>query len=885
MILRLTIIKNITSFLCTAFLLSFLYSYNINAQTIGKISGQVIDQNGEPLYGANVLIEGTNFGAATDAEGYYSILNLRAGTYAVRFGFIGYQTKIIQNVKVSGDQTTRLDVELAEETIIGEEVTIVAQRPIVETNQTSAISTVTSEDMDRLPVQGLSEIVNLQAGVVDGHFRGGRTGEVQYQVDGVSVNNPYDNSSTLQLDRSVLEEVQVISGTFDAKYGQAMSGVVNAILKSGSDKFEYSGEVYAGDYYPLDNNRYPNNEDYKPLTIQSYQLTLTGPTFIPNTTFLVSGRRNSNDGYLFGIRRFNPTDSSNFETQQYNPTGDNEKVPMRTHEEWSGQFKITNQSLKGVILSYQATLNNIERKNYNHTFRFNPDGTKTNKSLAISHGLQMTQTLTEKFFYKLDVRHNYFDYRDYKYENLFDPRYLEAGNPQGDANYEIGAFVQGVDLGRFIQKTNSIIGKLDFTWQANRINMIEMGIEGMVSKMHFGSPGFIEPVIVNGVSVLQARLNRENDPGVRSYWPRQISAYLQDRVEWGDLVVRGGIRFEYFDAQAKVPSNYQNPANSIEGAPASILQKTAIKTAVAPRLGFSFPLTDASSLYFSYGHFYQLPGLGLLYTNADYSVLDDLQAGGISYGIMGNPDLKPEKTVQYELGFKQAVNQDLGLELTFFYKDIRDLLGVEFVSTYTAAEYPRYTNVDFGSVSGITFAIDQRNLGPITASLDYTMQFARGNSSDPGETASRAEAGKDPRPRDMPFSWDQAHTINASVIYYVQNNLSISSIIRLSSGQPYTPAQGSGFNADLPTNSDRKKSAVTMDLVAEKYFSVSPIGLSLFIRINNVFNTYFYNGFVFNTTGSPDYTLFPQLNRAQLSNPDRFREPRRIEFGISFRSL
>jgi outer membrane receptor protein involved in Fe transport len=885
MILRLTFIKNKNSYLWAAFTLYLLFTVCINAQTTGKLSGKVIDQNGEPLYGANVLIEGTNFGAATDAEGYYAVLNLRAGTYTVRFGFIGYQSKIVQNVKISGDQTTQLNVELAEETIVGEEVTVVAQRPIVETNQTSSISTVSSEDMDRLPVQGLSEIVNLQAGVVDGHFRGGRTGEVQYQVDGVSVNNPYDNSSTLQLDRSVLEEVQVISGTFDAKYGQAMSGVVNAILKSGSNKFEYSGEVYAGDYLPLDDNRYPYNEDYKPQAIQSYQLTLSGPTYIPNTTFLISGRRYLNDGYLFGYRRFNPTDSSNFETQQYNPTGDNEKIPMKTYEEWSGQFKITNQSIKGVILSYQATLNNIERKNYNHAFRFNPDGIKTNTQIAISHGLQMTHTLSEKFFYKLDVRHNYFDYKDYKYEDLFDPRYLEAGTPQGDPNYELGAYTQGVDLGRFIQKTNSIIGKLDFTWQANRINMIEMGIEAQVSKMNFGSPGYIATTVVNGVSVLLPLLNQPDLPGVRGYWPRQIAAYLQDRVEWGDLVVRGGIRFEYFDAQAKVPSNYQNPANSIEGAPLSVLKKTSIKTAAAPRLGFSFPLTDATSLYFSYGHFYQLPGLGQLYNNADYSILDDLQAGGITYGIMGNPDLKPEKTVQYELGLKQAVNQNLGLELTFFYKDIRDLLGVEFVSTYTAAEYPRYTNVDFGSVSGITFAVDQRNLGPITASLDYTLQFAQGNASDPSETASRAEAGKDPRPQDTPFSWDQRHTINASIIYYAPDNLSVSGIIRFSSGQPYTPERGSGFNADLPNNSGRKESAVTMDLVAEKYFSLSPVGLSLFLRVNNLFNTYFFNGFVFPTTGSPDYTLFPSQNRVQLGNPDRFREPRRIEFGISFRSL
>src|SRR5205085_6077372 len=97
-------------------------------------------------------------------------------------------------------------------------------------------------------VQELQDVVNLQAGVVEGHFRGGRLGEVQFQVDGITVNNPYDNTSSLRIDRSLLEEVQVISGTFDAEYGQAMSGVVNAVLRSGGDKLQLEGETFSGGY-------------------------------------------------------------------------------------------------------------------------------------------------------------------------------------------------------------------------------------------------------------------------------------------------------------------------------------------------------------------------------------------------------------------------------------------------------------------------------------------------------------------------------------------------------------------------------------------------------------------------------------------------------------
>jgi outer membrane receptor protein involved in Fe transport len=279
-----------------------------------------------------------------------------------------------------------------------------------------------------------------------------------------------------------------------------------------------------------------------------------------------------------------------------------------------------------------------------------------------------------------------------------------------------------------------------------------------------------------------------------------------------------------------------------------------------------------------------MPALDLLYSNADYSILEDLQAGGVSYGVMGNPDLKPEFTIQYEFGLKQSVSDFLGVQLSFFYKDIRDLLGVEFISTYTAAEYARFANTDFGSVYGFTLSVFQRNLGYFNTSVDYTLQFAQGNSSDPRETANRAAAGADPRPRNLDFNWDQRHTLNLSAIYSVPSDYSLSAIFRFGSGQPYTPEMGTGFNANLETNSGRKDSYFLLDLRAEKYFDLDFINLSVFLRMFNVLNSTFVNGFVFNSTGSPDYTLNPASNPAALYDPSRYYQPRRIEFGISLRS-
>jgi outer membrane receptor protein involved in Fe transport len=862
-------------------ILSFFFFNNqfLFSQTTGKLSGQVTDTDGEPLIGTNIELEGTGQGAATDKDGFYIILNVRAGTYNMRIFYIGYQTKIIENVIVNADKTTRINIELASEAITGEEVIVTASQPLVEFNQTSAISTIVKDDIEALPVQDLTEIVNLQAGVVDGHFRGGRLGEVQYQVDGVSVNNPYDNLSTLQLDRSVLEEVQVISGTFDAKYGQAMSGVVNSVLRSGSNKFEWSGEVYLGDYYTSDETRYPNNNSYNPSTIQNYQLTLSGPIPKVNTTFLLSSRRFVDDGYLFGERRFVPTDTNNFEIPEFKPGGDGATVPMKVKEEWSGQFKIANRSISKVQLSYQAILLDVERSDYKHGFRLNPDGTNALQTFSISHGFDWAHTLSEKMFYRLNLRQNYYSYNDYKYKDVEDNRYQRAGAPQGEANYEFGAFVQGVDLTRFEQKTNSGIAKIDLTWQVNRANLIETGVEIQSSEVSFGSPGFLK--VVGPRVLIPVSGTEPEEPKVETYYPKQLAAFAQDRFEWSDLVLRAGLRLDLFDANATIPSDLQNPANAISGAPQSHQQKTTLKSSLSPRLGFNFPLSSTIALYFSYGHFYQMPGLRELYSNSNNLVLDELQEGGINFGVMGNPDLKPELTIQYEFGLKQALTKNIGLELTLFYKDIRDLLGVEFVSTYAAADYARFTNVDFGSIAGFTIKFDQRPIGPFRTTLDYTLQFADGNSSDPKETANRAEAGKDPRPRIISFNWDQRHTLNATGIFSKSGNYTLSAILRLGSGQPYTPAFGSGFNADLETNSGRKPSFVLLDFRGEKFLSIGKINTSLYLKIINLLNTHFVNGFVFNNTGSPDYSQFPEVEAAALIDPSRFHEPRRIEFGFT----
>lgn len=873
---------NLYFLLVIPFMLLIIFSSDLNGGTTGKLSGRVVNQANEPLPSANIQIVGTSLGASSDIEGYYNVNNIPPGKYKIQFSLVGYQTLIVQGVLITTDQTTKLDAALNETVLEQKTVLVTAQKPIVDINLTSSMVSLSGDDIQALPVQEIRDIVNLQAGVVDGHFRGGRQGEVQYQVNGVTVNNSFDNTSILRLDRSLLQEVQVISGTFDAEYGQAMSGVVNAVLKSGTEDFKWSAELYTGDFlYPSSTKRLI---DYKlrPLSIQNYQIAISGPTPLPKTYFLFNTRRSMSNDYFYGTRRFIPTDSSDFEKKIFIPTGDQKKIPLGYSNEWSGLAKITNKPVTHIDISYQAILNSIEAKRTNFAWRLNPDGTPTQKTFSLVHGIDFTHTLSSSTFYNIGVRQNYLKYTDYVYEDVFDPRYIDAGPPQSDGTYELGAVVQGVDLNRFKQQTNTYVMKASVTSQVTRDHQLKAGVELQYSNVEFGSPGYILQTTEGGVMVLRPKFSQPPEyPGISTYRPLAISAYAQDQIEWQDLTLRFGARSEYFDSRATIPSDLQNPANNIAGAPQSYLIKATKKITVAPRLGVSYPITTRSALFFAYGHFYQLPGLGQIFNNSDYSILKELQAGGISYGVLGNPDIKPERTIQYEFGYKHELTDFLGMDISVFYKDIRDLLGVEFISTYTAAEYARLTNVDFGNVIGFTFSLDQRRIGLLSTSLDYTWQMAQGNSSDPRETATRAAAGEDPRPRQVPLNWDQRNTLNLTVMLQDPKNFSFSAVSRLGSGQPYTPAIGAGFGQGLESNSGRKPNHLVVDLRGEKFFTFSGFPISVFFRVFNLLDTKFANGFVFSDTGNPDYSLNPIGDRAMLANPTRFYPPRRIEIGLT----
>ena len=209
------------------------------AQT-GKVSGQVTDfRTGEGLPGINVLVDGTTRGATTDIDGFYAIIGLQAGTIRLRVSAVGYATQIVENVRVNIGQTTTINLKLREEEIEGQEVTVTAERPVVETDVSSSRTNVTAEQLERLPIANITSAIALQAGVEGLSVRGSGTDELQFNLNGLTLRDERTGTAYTGIPISSVQEVQLVTGGFNAEYGNVRSGLINVVTKEG-DRYRYS---------------------------------------------------------------------------------------------------------------------------------------------------------------------------------------------------------------------------------------------------------------------------------------------------------------------------------------------------------------------------------------------------------------------------------------------------------------------------------------------------------------------------------------------------------------------------------------------------------------------------------------------------------------------
>ncbi|MEQ9103801.1 MAG: TonB-dependent receptor [Rhodothermales bacterium] len=855
------------------------------AHAQGKIAGRVIDAaSGEPLIGVNVSIAGTTQGTMTDVDGNYIILNVRPGTHSLLFSYIGFAQQRVDGVRVATGQTTEYDVEMREQVIEGEEVVIVAERPLVQKDLTSSSKTVNAEEIEALPVEGFFGVLTTQAGVTTGpggtiHIRGGRSNEVAYLVDGMSVGNPFEtNGLATSVAADAIQEMTVISGAFNAEYGKAMSGIVNLVTKEGGEKIHGSVSMYGGNNFTQHTDVFLNDNSLRP-NVYTLEGTLSGALpFYKKLRFFVSGRYDYDEGHIYGERTFLPSDSSNFngdpgllaDIQEYIPDYDGPlwyyEIQGKPWYEWAGQdipservalnpnrghnliTKLSMRPWSGTKIEYSLILDGGKSTPFSFGYRYNPDGVSSFRSDGVNHGLGWTHTLDDRSFYTLRMSYASNESRSFLYEDPLDPRYVSTGASVGfpGNNFLMG----GNQKGHVTERSDSWRIKADLTKQIGVTHEVKTGIEynlHLLDRRNF-------TVLFDGDQYRTPTVPDVTTPAHDYYEDQKVtelSLYIQDKLEFEDFIINAGVRYERFDPHGLYIPNLLDPQRKDDP-----LREADVTNVIMPRLGVSFPITETGIIHFSYGHFAQMPRLRNLYINPEF----EFPVGQAP--TFGNTNMRPERTVQYEIGLQQQLTETLAFDVTGFFKDIRDYLALQTIRFSTIAGedvYSIYQNRDYANVKGVTFALTSRRPrgGLLSANVDYTFQIAEGNNTDANSFFFNSLSGRETELEIVPLSFDQRHVLSSTVTISPGPAWGISLIGQLRGGYPYTPLLIDQKIDQLP-NQERKPATSRLDLHIYKEFALGGQGrLRVFGKVFNVLDRLNEN-FVFDDTGRATYSLSEQ---------------------------
>ncbi|MDE2995820.1 MAG: TonB-dependent receptor [Bacteroidota bacterium] len=619
----------------------------------GKIAGTVIDAlTGDPLPGVNVFIEGTTQGTATDLNGEYIILRVRPGSYDVRASFIGFASQVVQGVKVEVDQTTRVNFRLSEEVLEGEEIVVTAERGIVQMDRTTTTAVVDSEQLQALPVTNIGDAINLQAGVVDGRFRGGRSGEVAYLVNGVPINNAFNNQAAFEVEQNMVSSLQVISGVFNAEFGQAQSGVVNIVTKDVPDAWSASVLSYAGaivsnrklefidrlggpgaqlaygDFQPSDVG-YSDAADFRNST--DVQLSLGGPLLQGRRGGQMTGRILHEKGNLLGRDLFAPSDSSTGLTNtsdtnlwQIESTGSGDFVHMGTNERLSLNTTLTAKVRNASRLEYNLFLQDGEFLPYSHGAKYVPNGINRGYFSSQTHILSYRYTIGTRSFGNVSYSYLRDKYDSYLYDcdivgelktldcsgdGIY--QWAQKRNLNGQNSFDVG----GNDLYTEDQLTETHTVVADFSSQVNNVHLMKAGFLARFHSLDNRSFGIERSARTGNIPSVSPDQFSDN---VLQATPSEMALYIQDKMEFKGLIVNAGLRFDLFDPDYLIPIDWRqaeaeeiiNPDNQSEMI--SNRKEAPVKTQLSPRLGIAFPISATGVMRFSAGLFFQTPQLSLL---------------------------------------------------------------------------------------------------------------------------------------------------------------------------------------------------------------------------------------------------------------------------------
>lgn len=934
-----------------------LFAAPVVAQESGKVQGRVTDAaSGQPLAGAQVIIGGTRLGNITNAEGFYFVNNVPAGVLDISAQFIGYQSVTVREQRVLAGQTITIDFRLNQSAVTIAPLEIIGEtQPLVPRDQVASKAIVTGQTLNELPIDDVTQIITLQPGVVGGvgkdgmSIRGGRSGEEAVYIDGVLIRNFNRGGSDLEVGVNSLSEVDVLTGGFSAEYGEAQSGILNYVTRSGGRRWNGALSFQTDEFMP---KKWSQGVNRAELSVGGPVLGNLG-LFVAGTA---EGRRSANYGKQWRdvpifiasgvdtVVSYTPagtTDTRDVIIPNFVPYDEGGRIPLSNEDEATLDTKLDFSYGSGSRIFLTGKFSrNQDRADFGGGLDdlYNPSaysGTKRDsrafilgwthnfvqsaeRALALDIKLAMTRDqgtsgVLEREW-DLDNRNPFmgFTFSSMQFvveEDDFplDEARVEAFQRNTDVRDDNGICIRcrtpfditRTELGRSQEfrlnpygitsdfATRGLGGTFNFNreeqlqarvtvdWQVNRQNRLKFGGDYFDIDTRVASVGY------QSLSFAQYWLEK----------PKRHSLFMQNRLDLGDLVIEGGLRYDRFDPNTSFPTT---PGYLNLDEPESF-QTAPIRSTLSPRLGVSFPVTVNSTFRLSYGHFSQLPDLNEYYygKNTDFfrfrnTNTNDRFARPADIG----------KTIAFEFGYRQLLSPDFVFDIAAYNRDktkdatYRKLAWEDPSNPGSIAYLNTLTNSDFGTIRGIDLRLDRRFGRILDVMLGYSYQDARNTGTDPltfTRLFARIEGnanlllGLPPNPaqaiRATEENRDHNITGNFSLHFpsnyesSVLRNFGMFATFRFISGLPYSPITDVGqqivtgpptglFVGELrdgEISTARMPWLKTFDLKASKGVRLMGFNANLVVDARNVLDLENQTG-VFLTTGDlTDGEVFDQI--------------------------
>ncbi len=768
----------------------------------GKIQGTVSDEiSGQPISNANVLIFGTEIGAATDAGGNFFILNVAPGDYVIEISCLGYGTKRIENVFVEYDKTARLNVTLEPTTIQISPVTVTSERPAVSKEMVGTTYLVRREELSTLPVDYTVDLIAFQASVARRdtalHVRGGRATEVQYMIDNVSIIDPQTGDVAINLTKGVIDEVIFLPGGFNAEYGRAMSGIINMIT---THPAEYFSTRIRGKTEMIT----PDDDEFGYENLQT-------------SVHLPVSRR------LKGYLALDIMHTDDWDPRLH-------ILPHKDRDDYSVYGKWLYDASAKLKLALSGAMSRSQFDRYETLWKFHLDHYRSDLERGNLQTLNLSYLPDTRRFFQLTVSRLYshktygvredldygtfddFTFRPYSSLEWLRP---SMNNPYGA--YVMKPYGDG-DYPEFGDKTSQVIKTaLNTDLQIHQYHQMKTGFEYVYQE--FNSLTYF---ISDSSSQLLDEYN---------HTPREYSAYIQDNIDFEGVYAKIGCRYDYFssDIEGIEPRHY-----------------------FSPRLGVSFEVTEKFIFRANLGQYAQPPLYDYMYSYYNLLPLPSYLFGYVP--IIGNPELRPEKTISYELGLQGEITANLSTTVNTFYKDVTDLIGTRQVRLLPLHhEYFQYVNIEYANIKGIETILEIKQ-GLFTGKISYTLSWAKGTSSyasEFGDTIIERPAN------DYYLDFDQRHRLFVQGTFRLPLTTQLHVFGYFGNGFPYTPPDPEGKYEER--NYERLPFQRQVDCLLSKAFNLAGVALNFDLEIINLLNH--------------QYEItphFPQIRAVHLSDFDDY---------------